>query len=192
MDPDFPKERDLLMLRKLNVNHVFLLWMSAIFVVIALSGEVRAEDDQPTVFDVRRSLPMEASEAMTHDFLISAGIDRGIKKDIYLPVVRMVPIHDPIQNKQHAVITVPVGYLQVIHVERNMAIARLVSELNDSERPTLEFETIMIGDKIDLRGMSTEAPKIKGRKSNKSKNENASEQTPERARSPSGALAKAY
>jgi len=35
----------------------------------------------------------------------------------------------------------------------------LVSELSDDERPTLEYEAVMIGDRVDLRGATMEAPK---------------------------------
>jgi hypothetical protein len=56
-------------------------------------------------------------------------------------------------------ITIPVGKLQVIHVENNIAVARLVNELRDDERPTLEFESVMIGDRVDVKRASMEAPK---------------------------------
>lgn len=102
---------------------------------------------------------MEPDEPVYHDFYISAGVEVGIKKGQFLPVARQMPVHDPIQNKQQALLTIAVGKLQVIHVERNMAVARLVSELSDDERPTLEYEAVMIGDRVDLRGATMEAPK---------------------------------
>lgn len=125
-----------------------------------------ASSDIPMIFDVRKSLPMEPNEPSYHDFYINAGSEVGLKKGQYVPVQRALPIHDPVQNKQQAVLTVPVGKILVIHVERNMAVARLVTELGDDERPTLEYESIMIGDRIDMKGITSEAPKnIKKKKS---------------------------
>lgn len=115
----------------------------------------------PTIFDVRRSLPLEPDEAITHDFYINAGPEVGLKKGSFINVVRPVPVHDPIQNKQQATLNIPIGKLQIIHVEKNIAVGRLQSELSDDERPTVEFEAIMIGDRVDLASITGEAPQKK-------------------------------
>ncbi len=121
--------------------------------------ETTAGDNTPTIFDVRKSLPMEPTDPSYHDFYINAGVEQGFKKGQYLPVQRAIPVHDPVKNIQQALLTVPVGKVLVIHVERNMTVARLVTELGDEERPTLEYESIMIGDRIDMKGITTDAPK---------------------------------
>lgn len=129
--------------------------------------DTTAGDETPTIFDVRKSLPMEPNEASYHDFYINAGSEAGFKKGQYLPVQRAIPVHDPVQNKQQAILTIPVGKIVVIHSERNITVARLVTELGDDERPTLEYEAIMIGDRIDMKGISMEAPKEAGKKKKK-------------------------
>ncbi len=129
-----------------------------------LNRENVSGDDSPTIFDVRKSLPMEPTEPSFHDFYINAGVEAGFKKGQYLPVHRSLPIHDPVQNKQQGILTIPVGKILVIHVERNITVARLASELGDDERPTLEYEAVMIGDKIDMKGITTEAPKEPAKK----------------------------
>lgn len=118
----------------------------------------------PTIFDVRKSLPMEPTEPAYHDFYINAGSEAGFKRGQYLPINRALPVHDPIQNKQQAILTVPVGKVFVIHVDRGLTVARLVQELSGDERPTLEYEAIMIGDRVDMKGISTVAPKPSGKK----------------------------
>jgi hypothetical protein len=133
----------------------------------AVARENTAADDTPTIFDVRKSLPMEPTDPTFHDFYINAGVEAGFKKGQYLPVARAIPIHDPVQNKQQGILNVPVGKVLVIHVERNMTVARLASELGDDERPTLEYEAIMIGDRVDMKGITTEAPKSTGKKKKK-------------------------
>ncbi len=125
---------------------------------------VAAQDDVPTIFDVRKSLPMDPSERSYHDFYINAGSEAGFRRGQYLPVQRALPVHDPIQNKQQAIMTVPVGKVLVIHVDRGLTVARLVQEQSEDERPTLEYEAIMIGDRIDMKGITTVAPKSGGKK----------------------------
>lgn len=118
----------------------------------------------PTIFDVRKSLPMEPTEPAYHDFYINAGSEAGFKRGQYLPINRALPVHDPIQNKQQAILTVPVGKVLVIHVDRGLTVARLVQELTGAERPTLDYEAIMIGDRVDMKGITTVAPKPSGKK----------------------------
>ena len=117
----------------------------------------------PMIFDVRRSLPLEPEEPVFHDFYINAGPEAGFKKGQYITAVRPVPIQDPVLNKQQAILDVTVGYLQVIQVQRGITVARLFGELLDEERPALEFESVMIGDRIDLSSLTTKAPKVKSK-----------------------------
>ncbi len=113
----------------------------------------------PTIFDVRRSLPLEPDEPVTKDFYINVGPESGLKKGVYINVVRAVPIHDPFKNQQQATLNVPVGKLLVLDVQRGITVARLQSELSDDERPTLEFEGVMIGDHVDLGSATMDVPK---------------------------------
>lgn len=124
------------------------------------TSEAQAQNymNAPTIFDVRRSLPLDPEEVVTHDFYINAGPELGLKKGSFINVVRPVPVHDPIQNKQQATLNIPIGKLQIIHVEKNIAVGRLQSELGDDERPTVEFEAVMIGDRVDLASLTSEAP----------------------------------
>lgn len=119
----------------------------------------QSSSNLPTIFDVRRSLPLDPEEEVTHDFYINAGPEAGLKKGVYISVVRSVPVHDPIQNKQQATLNIPIGKLHIIHVEKNIAVGRLQNELTDDERPTVEFEAVMIGDHVDLATMSSDAGK---------------------------------
>lgn len=130
----------------------------------------------PVIFDVRRSLPLEPDEEVTKDFYINAGPEAGFKKGVYISVVRAVPVHDPIKNMQQATLNIPVGKLKVIDVQRGITVARLETELTDEERPTLEFEGIMVGDRIDLGSITTEQPKKPKPKAKKHLTASASEE----------------
>lgn len=118
-------------------------------------------DDNPTIFDVRRSLPMEPSEPTFHDFYINAGPEVGFRVGMVMNVIRSMPVHDPIQNKQQATLNITVGKVRVIHVEKGIAVARLVSEVPSSDRPVLDFESVMIGDQVDLTSMKMQTTEAK-------------------------------
>jgi len=131
---------------------------------VAFAGELQSA---PLIFDVRINLPLDPEEQTYHDFYFNAGVELGFKKGMFVTVVRPVPVHDPIQNKQQGTLHIAVARLQVIHVERNLTVARLVHEFTDEDRPVLEFESVMIGDRIDPASMTMEGPTPKKKKGEK-------------------------
>lgn len=143
-------------------RHFFrsFLLIASLFLAGIASAQSQQGDQFATVFDVRRSLAMEPGEKVFHDFYINAGSASGLKRGAYLSVVREVPVHDPVQNKQQGTLNVQVGYLVVVHVERNLAVARIAGELGTKDRPVLEFEALMIGDKVDLKSQTSQPPKL--------------------------------
>lgn len=135
--------------------------VTTLFLTLIGATQFASADDfsnGPVIFDVRRSLPLEPDEEVYHDFYIGAGSEAGFKKGMFVTVVRPLPIHDPIQNKQQATLNVTVARLQVIQVGKGITVGRLYSEMNNDERPTLEFEAVMIGDRVDLSSLTSEAP----------------------------------
>jgi hypothetical protein len=138
-----------------------LLVLAAIQLFTVTAALAQSLTSAPQIFDVRISLPLEPEDEAYHDFYINAGPEAGFKKGMFVTVVRLVPVHDPIQNKQQATLTVDVARLQVIHVERNITVARLDLEFTDEDRPTLEYESVMIGDRIDPASFTMDVPKKK-------------------------------
>lgn len=143
--------------RKVCTHLILLGFVSGVcwcsFLSVAFAG------DTVTIFDVRKSLPLDPSEPVYHDFYINAGPEAGLKKGMYVSVVRKNPVHDPVQNKAQATLSVEVARVQLIHVDRNISVGRLVEEFDAEDRPLLEFEGIMIGDTLDLSTVSMEPPK---------------------------------
>ena len=144
--------------RSFGAALVFAFIMVCILVLSGTSAFAQSANG-PVIFDVRRSLPLEPDEPVTKDFYINVGPESGLKKGVYINVVRAVPVHDPIKNQQQATLNIPVGKVQVIDVQRGITVARLQSELGDDERPTLEFEGVMIGDHVDLGSATMDVPK---------------------------------
>lgn len=127
----------------------------------AMLEKAYAEEDIVSIFDVRKNLPLEPTETVYRDFYLNAGPESGLKKGMFVTVVRRLPIHDPLQNKAQATLTVEVAKVQIVHVERNISVARLVDDVGTAFRPILEFEGIMIGDILDLTTVSMDGPKKK-------------------------------
>jgi hypothetical protein len=161
------------------------LAMIGSLVVTANRAEAQLKDE-PLIFDVRISLPMEPDEPTFHDFYINAGPEAGFKKGVFVNVVREIPVHDPIGNKQQATLNVKIGRLQIIHVERNITVGRLDEEFDDEDRPTVEYESVMIGDRIDINSITAEQPGQK--KKAKVKQTHAAEAHIEMATPPASAV----
>lgn len=90
-----------------------VLWGSTLLLAGLSPGLARAES--ASIFDMRKSLPLDPTEIATREFYVNAGPESGLKAGMYVHVVRLVPVHDPIGNKAQATMTVPVGSIRVIH-----------------------------------------------------------------------------
>ena len=103
-----------------------------------------------TVFDVRRPIAMENDEKPPKDYYINAGANDGLKAGMIVTVERRQSLYDPYQNKSPGDLVVTVGQLRLIHVQGDMSVARLENIDGRQNLPTIEFEAVMVGDKVDL------------------------------------------
>lgn len=133
-------------------------------VATAQESNQTQKQDAPEIIEIRKSLPMEPTEKSVKDFILNRGSSAGLKAGAYVNVVREVAVNDPVRNKALGTLNIPVGKIQIIHVENNISVARLHSELGDDERPMLEYEALMIGDEVDLASISMDSPKASKRK----------------------------
>ena len=130
---------------------------------VANQGQTVVRSNLAAIIDVRRSLPLDPGEPVYHDFYINAGPEAGYKKGMYLTVIREVSIQDPVLNRQAGTMPVTIGYLKVIQVARGITVARLFGELADDERPSVEYESVMIGDRIEAGSGTMTAPRVKAK-----------------------------
>lgn len=147
-----------------------------IYLFIFLSATSAWAKDTASIFDMRKSLPMDAKETVYHDFYINSGSEVGLKRGVFVNIVRSIPIHDPIQNKAQATLNVAVAKIKIIQVERNMSVGRLVSLVSPEDRPALDFDAVMIGDQIDLNSISSEGARGGKRKAQDDTEEDANDQ----------------
>lgn len=146
-------------------------------ILIALLITTRASFAQEiTVFDVRKTLPLNKHEPVYQDFYINAGTEAGMKPGIVVTVKRRSTLYDAYQNRSPGDLLVPVGKLQVIHAQKGVSVARLHSLLDREDLPVLEYDYIMVGDRLDM-GTAVMEGRKKGKKTAMEEGQNSSTPT---------------
>lgn len=132
------------------------------------------------IFEVHKSIPMENHEAGVKDYYINAGAESGLKKGMFVKVTRPTAVQDPAKNTTQGTLKISIGLVQIIQSEHHISVAREYHIQGDEERPTVEFESIMMGDVLDMDSATMDAPKIKTKSTKNAKLEEDYEQRIER------------
>jgi hypothetical protein len=93
---------------------------------------------------------MENGETPEKDYFINAGENDGLKRGMLVMVNRRQALYDQYQNKSPGDLVVIVGQLRIIHVQGEISVARLEKLMSRDNMPTLDFDAVMMGDKVDL------------------------------------------
>lgn len=134
-------------MNKLSVCFLFLL-----FSVI----EVRA--DEAVIIEVRKNTNLSKKEKVFRNFFVNGGENFGLKPGMHVDVLRRLPVHDPIKNASVGDLHVKVGTVEILHSESRLSVARLVSYDSMEQRPLLDFEAVMVGDRLDLASLRAAPP----------------------------------
>jgi len=118
-------------------------------VILFCSGKLLANGDL-IIFDVRKSLTMRNDQKVYQDFYINAGKSKGLKKGMIIPVTRRKALYDNYQNRSPGDLIVTIAQVKLIHVQDTISVGRLYRENNENKRPVLEFDYILVGDRLDL------------------------------------------
>jgi hypothetical protein len=105
---------------------------------------------QYTIFDIRRNLPLKENETVYRDYYVNLGADEGVKEGAILSVYRRVPVTDIYRNKTHADLVVPIGHMKVILAQKSMSVAREASLVDQAQIPVVQYEKIMLGDRVEV------------------------------------------
>ena len=105
------------------------------------------------IFEVKKNLALRDSDKIVKDYLISQGTEAGLQPGAVVTVTRRISIYDNYQNRTAGDMLVPVGEVQIIFAQKGLAVARLVSIYDRRNLPTVDFEAVMIGDRVDLRSI---------------------------------------
>lgn len=114
--------------------------------------QVRAAEEA-VVIEVKKNLSLSKADKVYRNYFINGGANVGLSKGAIVDVLRRVAVHDPLKNASIGDIRVKVAELEIIHVDPKISVARLVSQESPENRPVLDVEAIMIGDRLDLKSI---------------------------------------
>lgn len=138
--------------------------MKCIFVILlTLTNAAYAND--LTIFDVRKNLAMSDTEKVYRDFYINGGSEAGLSAGMIVTVERRMPLYDNYQNRSAGDLQLKVAKIRIIHVQKGIAVARLMSEFTRENAPLLEDNFIMVGDRLDMNSATSEGKKAEGESS---------------------------
>lgn len=129
--------------------------------LFGLSVPALADDSKYVIFEVRKKLQMSNDEPVLKDYYIGSGTEAGLKSNMIIDVKRKIPVHDAFKNESRGDLVVTVGKVKVIHAGVGISVARIFKETSASARPITGFETVMVGDFLDIKTAAVLAPKRK-------------------------------
>jgi hypothetical protein len=112
-----------------------------------------------TVFDARKTLPLSDDEPVYRDYYVNMGVEAGVKIGSVLSVYRKIPLVDVYTNKAPGDLIVEVARIQVIHTQHSLSVGRVVSGSNYKSIPVVQYEKVMLGDRVDFAAVQTVAKK---------------------------------
>lgn len=115
---------------------------------------------EAVIVEVKKSISLSKKDPVYRHFFINGGTNLGLAKGNLVNVIRRVPVHDPLLNKSIGDLTIKVGELEIIHSEAGISVGRVSFQESPEDRPLLEFEAIMVGDRIDLKTLKTAGDEI--------------------------------
>ena len=111
---------------------------------------VQAAEKEAVVIDVRKNVALSKNDKVYRNYYINVGAQRGLKKGSIVDVVRRLPLHDPLRNTSVGDLKVKVAELEIIFGDEYLSIARVSKLESPEDRPLLDVDAVMIGDRLDL------------------------------------------
>lgn len=124
-------------------------WL-AFFCLLFMGLATHAVSADVTVFDVRRTLRLSDHDTVYHDYYLNGGSEAGLSPGMAITVTRRMPLYDSYQNHSAGDLQLKVARLKIIHVQKGLAVGRLMSEFSRENAPLLEDPFIMVGDALDM------------------------------------------
>ncbi len=102
------------------------------------------------VFAEHRPIAMTNNEHPPKDIYINAGSIDGLKVGEILSIQRQQTLYDTYNNKALNNLVFTVGKIRLIHVQHHLSVGRVVALANYENSPAVDYDSIMIGDHVDL------------------------------------------
>ena len=124
-----------------------------VFLFLFLFQAVTAFANDYHIYGVQKKLQMSPDDSVIKDYYINAGTIQGLKKGAILKVFRRISMQDVFRNQTQDAIEVPVAEIKILFADRTMSVGRLHKNFRDDEFPVLNPDTIITGDKLDIKSM---------------------------------------
>jgi hypothetical protein len=126
--------------------------LKGLFFCFILLATCYASADSKTysVFDIKKTTPLHNNQKVFRDYYVNLGSDQGAKAGSILAVYRRQGVVDYYRNVLHDDLLVPVAHMKVIMAQKTMSVARLESLTPAKQIPVLEFNAVMLGDRVQL------------------------------------------
>ncbi|MBI3535415.1 MAG: hypothetical protein HY072_08050 [Deltaproteobacteria bacterium] len=120
------------------------LFCHIIFILLLFQPLALSEDF--VVYNVQKALSFGNDEVLEKDYFINMGHQNGLRVGSILDVYRKISSYDVRTEKLYLNVTFPFARLKVIHVENQLAIARLEKFLPPEKTPVFFPPGVMAGD----------------------------------------------
>lgn len=118
--------------------------------IIFFSLSSWSEPKEAVVIEVRKKLKLHPMERVYADYFIKGGTKLGLSEGLIVSIHRRLPVHDPFDHSSVGDFHVKVADIEIIQVDADKSIGRLVEIDRREARPMLTYDSIMIGDRLDL------------------------------------------
>lgn len=142
---------------RLARNQAIPKYLLAGITLALLSTSTIAFAEDLTIFDSRRPVALSDKEVTYRDFYINGGVEQGIKKDMVLSVTRRLTLYDSYRANSPKEMMVEVAKVKVIFTQKGISVARYYEGFDRIDRTILEYDFIMVGDKIDMSSAQMES-----------------------------------
>jgi hypothetical protein len=132
-------------------SKTFILISLLFMLIVQVSNldSALARPKEYTVFEVRKTLPLNDKQPVFYDYYVNMGTENGVKEGDDLAVYRKIPIIDIYRNKAQGDMVVEIARVKVIHVQKTMSVVRIIKKANPKKIPVVPFERIMMGDRVE-------------------------------------------
>ena len=103
-----------------------------------------------SIFEVRKNITMYEGDEIFHDYYINAGAQDGVKAGMKITVQRSIPFRDTGSGQISEDLMVDVAVVEILHVQKTFSVARRLKVTDAKKAPILDYNNLMLGDRIDL------------------------------------------
>ncbi|MCB0355753.1 MAG: hypothetical protein KDD40_02040 [Bdellovibrionales bacterium] len=136
-------------------------WYKWVLAFLLGTVSVQGFAKEVAIFDSRKPVTLSKNDKSYIDFYINAGSEVGLKKGVIVTVRRSTSLYDAYQNQSPGDLKVEVGQIRIIHVQKGLSVGRIYKVFSREERPILDYDSIMVGDRLDLSTMKILKKKAK-------------------------------